>query len=143
MSIEIRALTLDAYDDIVRVWQSSGLKFRPTGRESREAMAKQMAFGVQIILGAYVDGVLAGVVLATHDGRKGWINRLGVAQAYQQQGIGRALVQAADRLLREQGMSVVAALVEHDNAASLSLFKSEGFVLHDFYYLTRRDDPNV
>jgi ribosomal protein S18 acetylase RimI-like enzyme len=143
VSIEIHTLTLDDYDEILRVWQASGLKIRPQGRESREGMAQQMALGVQTILGAYVDGALAGVVLATHDGRKGWINRLGVAQAYQRHGVGRALVQAAGRVLHEQGLKVVGVLVERHNEASLKLFESEGFVLHDFYYLTRRENPDV
>ena len=39
---------------------------------------------------AEAGGELVGVVLGTHDGRKGWINRLAVAPAYQRRGHRRA-----------------------------------------------------
>ncbi|MBX3081340.1 MAG: GNAT family N-acetyltransferase [Anaerolineae bacterium] len=141
--IEVRTLTLDDYDAMMTVWKASGLKIRPTGRESREQMERQMSVGVQTILGAFVDGQLAGVVLATHDSRKGWINRLGVADAYKRHGVGRALVQAAEDCLHQQGITVIGALVEHQNEASRSLFESEGFEIVPTYYLSKRDRPDA
>jgi ribosomal protein S18 acetylase RimI-like enzyme len=83
------------------------------------------------------------VVVVTHDGRKGWINRLGVRAAYQRRGIGRELIRASEALIHEKGLTIAAALVEHENEASLGLFKSEGFQVHDIYYLTKRDRPDV
>ena len=141
--IEIRTLTLDDYDAILAVWNASGLKIKPTGRESRDAMQHQMDVGVQTILGAFVDGQLAGVVLATHDSRKGWINRLGVGEAYKRHGVGRALVQAAESCLHGQGIGVIGALVEHQNEASRQLFEGEGFTIVPSYYLAKRESPDV
>jgi ribosomal protein S18 acetylase RimI-like enzyme len=140
---EVRTLTLDDYDAIIGVWRSCGLKIKLNGRESRVKMQAQMQTGVQTILGAVQDGQLAGVVLATHDGRKGWINRLGVARDFQRQGIARTLVQAAEAHLRGQGISVVCVLIEQHNAASLSLFESEGFKLEPVVYLTKRDSADA
>jgi ribosomal protein S18 acetylase RimI-like enzyme len=144
--IEIRTLNLGDYDAICEVWKASGVHYQATGRESREAFAGQMASGLQTVLGA-VDcdngERLVGVVLLTHDGRKGWINRLGVTPDHQRQGIGKMLVRAAEDLLHEKGLTIVAALVEYDNEASLALFKSEGFQVVNAYYLTKRDHPNA
>jgi ribosomal protein S18 acetylase RimI-like enzyme len=141
--IEIKQLGIEHYAALCEVWQASGVHFRPTGRESRESFQAQMASGQQTAIGAWDDDRLVGVTLATHDGRKGWINRLGVLPAYQRQGIGRALINEADRVLHEQGMTMVAALVEKWNEASLGLFKSAGFRVEEVYYLTRRDSPDV
>jgi ribosomal protein S18 acetylase RimI-like enzyme len=141
--IEVRTLTLDDYDAIMAVWQASGLKIKPTGRESREAMQQQMDVGIQTIVGAFVDGQLAGVVLATHDSRKGWVNRLGVAEAFKRRGVGRALVQAAENCLHDQGITVIGALVEHTNEASRTLFEGEGFEVVPSYYLAKRDRPDA
>lgn len=145
--IEIRTLSLDDYDAICEVWAASGVHFQTTGRESRESFARQMAASdLQIVLGAVdtEDGDrLVGVAIATHDGRKGWISRLGVLPDRQRQGIGTRLIRAAEDLLREKGLTIVAALIEHWNAASLGLFKSQGFLVQETYYLSKRDHPNA
>lgn len=145
--IEIRTLTVDDYDAICEVWAASGVHYQMTGRESRESFAKQMAESdLQIVLGAVdtEDGNrLVGVAIATHDGRKGWISRLGVLPNRQRQGIGTRLISAAQDVLHEKGMTIVAVLVEHWNEASLGLFKSQGFLVNDTYYLSKRDHPNA
>lgn len=144
MAVTIRTLTIDDYDTMLSIWENSGLKIHKTGRESRESFARQMTAGLQTVLGAEADGRLVGVAVITHDGRKGWINRLGVARDYQRQGIGRMLIRAAEDLLHQKGLTVMAALVEHGNEASLSLFQSEGYHLNDdVYYLSKRDHPDA
>lgn len=141
--ITITRLGVDDYDRMCTVWRASGLPVRPTGRDSRENFVWQMSTGVQTVLGAEVDGVLAGVAVVTHDSRKGWINRLGVAREYQRQGVGRALIHAAEDYLHDLGLMIVAALIEHDNDASLALFRAEGYQVGDVYYVTKRDRPDV
>lgn len=142
-TITVRELSMADYDQICAVWAASGLPYKPTGRESREAFQAQLASGVQFPLGAFIGDHIVGVVLATHDSRKGWINRLAVDKDFQRRGVGRALIQAAEALLRAKGLPIVAALVEHHNSASLALFLDEGFHLHETYYLSKRDDPDV
>ncbi|HLY24930.1 MAG TPA: GNAT family N-acetyltransferase [Aggregatilineales bacterium] len=141
--IEIRELSVADYDAICEVWRACGTKLRPQGRESRESFARQMAGGTQMVLGAFTDGRLVGVSLVTHDGRKGWINRLGVLPDCQRQGIGAGLIRASEKLLHDNGLTIVAALVEHYNAASLSLFQHEGYHVEDTYYVTKRDSPDA
>jgi len=90
-----------------------------------------------------IDGKLVGVVLATHDGRKGWINRLAVLPDFRRSGAGAKLVEAAERSLYGIGLTVVAALIEHQNEASLGLFKSKGYHVHDVYYVSKRETPDA
>jgi len=146
MSESIRLLTIEDYDALLDLWQRAGLhSLRPKGRDSREAIAGQLASGVAALLGLEVDGRLVGAVLATHDSRKGWINRLAVDPAYRRRGYGLRLVQAAEAWLREQGMRIIAALVESDNPGSLALFRKAGYVEIDpgIHYLTKRESEEV
>jgi len=48
-------------------------------------------------------------------------------------------------VLREQGIHVIAALVESDNPTSLALFRKTGYVEIDagIHYLTKRDSNDV
>jgi ribosomal protein S18 acetylase RimI-like enzyme len=142
----VRRLGPDDYDELLALWQRAGLhSLRPQGRDSRDSLARQLASGVQTILGLDVDGQLVGAVIATHDSRKGWINRLAVDPDHRRRGYGARLVAAAEEALRQQGLRVIAALVESDNPASLALFRDVGYVEIDtgIHYLTKRDSDDV
>lgn len=146
MGEEIRPLGLEDYDRLLSLWRRAGLhSLRPEGRDSREAIARQLATGVQTILGLEVDGQLVGAVIATHDSRKGWINRLAVDPDFRRRGYGLRLIQAAEEVLRAQGLQIIAALVESDNIPSLALFQKLGYREIDpgIHYLTKRDRDDI
>jgi ribosomal protein S18 acetylase RimI-like enzyme len=137
----LRQLDLDDYDDLLSLWRLAGLhSIRPEGRDSREAIARQLASGVLTMLGLEADGRLVAAVIVTHDSRKGWINRLAVDPDYRRRGYGLRLIEASEALLGEQGISITAALVMSDNTASLALFQKAGYVEIDsgIHYLTKR-----
>jgi ribosomal protein S18 acetylase RimI-like enzyme len=137
----LRQLDLDDYDDLLSLWRRAGLhSIRPEGRDSREAIARQLASGVLTMLGLEADGRLVAAVIVTHDSRKGWINRLAVDPDYRRRGYGLRLIEASEALLGEQGISITAALVMSDNTASLALFQKAGYVEIDsgIHYLTKR-----
>lgn len=144
--LHIRRLGLDDYDELLALWQRAGLhSLRPQGRDSRAGLTRQLASTVQIILGLEVDGQLVGAVVATHDSRKGWINRLVVNPDHRRRGYAARLIAAAEETLREQDIHVIAALVESDNPASLALFQKVGYVESDpgIHYLTKRDSEDA
>ena len=143
---EIRTLTIDDYDELLALWQRAGLhSLKPRGRDSRRALARQLATGVQTILGLEADGRLIGAVVATHDSRKGWINRLVVDPHCRRRGYGARLVAAAEDVLLEQAIPVIAALVESDNRASLALFQEVGYVDAGcgIHYLSKRESDEA
>lgn len=143
---QVRELSLDDYDDLLSLWQRAGLySIKPRGRDSREALARQLASGVMTILGLEVEGRLMAAVIVTHDSRKGWINRLAVDPDCRRRGYGMRLIEASEALLREHGIPVTAALVMGDNAASLALFRKAGYVEVDsgIHYLTKREGEGV
>jgi ribosomal protein S18 acetylase RimI-like enzyme len=142
----VRELGLDDLDRLLALWQRAGLhSLKLQGRDSRDALARQLGSGVQTILGMESDGKLVGAVIATHDGRKGWINRLAVDPDYRRRGYAGTLIEAAERVLREQGLRVIAALVESDNRASLALFRRLGYVDAggDVHYLSKRESSDA
>jgi N-acetylglutamate synthase len=137
-------LTADDYDAIRDVWEAAGLPVKPGGRDSREQFARQMAGDVQSVIGVKQGGALMAVVLTTHDGRKGWINRLAVRPEFRRKGIARQLIAEAERTLRAQGMQIIAALIEGGNEASLTLFEQAGYSDYpDIHYLTKRESDVV
>ena len=127
------------YDDALALWQRSGLPVRAEGRDAPAAFARQMASGLQRVIGLRADGELVAVVVLTHDGRKGWINRLAVDPAYWRQGLARRLVAEAERwFAQDLGLEVWAALIGRHNDASLLLFGELSYGQPDVAYVSKR-----
>ncbi len=134
MAVTIRRLRLADYDAMIEIFDVCGLHPRTRGRDSRRNIARQLRSNRTVYLGAYEGKRLVGTVLGTHDTRKGWINRLAVIPEYRRRGIAAKLVRAAERALRKEGMQVMAALIESENAASRSLFSKLGYSSSDILY---------
>lgn len=122
-SFSIRPATPTDYGNIVVLWQASGLSVRLAGRDRQEEFERQLQRFSDCYLVAEVGGELIGVVLGTHDERKGWINRLAVSPQHQGRGVATALVYACEAALHRNGIDIIAALVEPENEASMKFFE--------------------
>ena len=132
-------LSAKDYDDVVALWQRAGLHVRPEGRDSSPAFARQIALGRQRGIGLRAGTALVAVAVLTHDGRKGWINRLSVDPALRRHGLATELIAEAERWFREDvGLEVWAALIEKGNPASLALFRDLGYQRLDLVYVSKR-----
>ena len=140
-SFTIRRATAGDYDDLVALWTVSGSDVELRGRESRPAFLCQLQQFPDLYLVATESQRIVGVVLGTHDGRKGWINRLAVHPDCRRRGIAAALVTACDTAIRGHGIGIVTALVEADNAASAALFEALGYRADIPVRYFRKTDP--
>lgn len=147
MAIERRAVTLtaDDYDAIIVLWQAAGLtSIRLNGRDSREAFEEQLSKDTQTVLGVRDGAWLVAVIVVTHDGRKGWLNRLAVHPEYRRQGLGTFLIAEAEHTLKRQGIHIIAALVEGWNDVSLALMTKAGYEDYpDIHYLRKLENDDV
>ena len=131
-------------DKLYGLWDRAGLSYRPRGRDERSRLQKVIDQGLETFLGIYENNRLIGVILATHDGRKGWLNRLAVDPDYRGQGLGRRLIRQAEDFIHRQGIEIIAVLIEPDNPVSLSLFQKCGYIpFEGMSYLTKRQRPDV
>jgi ribosomal protein S18 acetylase RimI-like enzyme len=142
----IRMLKPSDYDELLSVWDRAGLPARPKGRDSPEEMKRQMGLGTSIYLKVVVkEGGkkrIVAVVLGTHDGRKGWINRLAVLPNYQRRGLGRLLVKELEKRFKRMGFDIYCGLIETYNDVSMNFFAKLGYVRHEdiIYYSKRKSE---
>ncbi len=143
--VTIRDFRLEDYEDVMALWRAVKLPLKPLGRDRRERVAQQLGQPTVIFLVAETrEGRLAGTVLATHDGRKGWVNRLAVVPDLQRRGIGRLLVREAETRLEGLGFDIIAALIEDDNLVSMAAFERLGYVKHpEIIYFAKRKHPGA
>lgn len=142
--VEIREFRAEDYNAVMALWRECGLPVKPHGRDGREKIVKEVTMETATFLVAETGGELIGTVLATHDGRKGWINRLAVAPAHRHRGIARRLLQAAETSLHQRGLEIITCLIETDNPYSMEFFQKSGYVKHtDIIYFSKRKHPDV
>ncbi|MGC9345933.1 MAG: GNAT family N-acetyltransferase, partial [Candidatus Bathyarchaeales archaeon] len=128
--MEIRKLTINDYEEMVRLWSRAKLPFKPKGRDSKTATAVQMKANPEFFLGAFENNRLVGTVIISCDLRKGWINRLAVDPDYRYRGIAKVLIAESEKILRKYGIRIFCALIEDYNAISKKLFKECGYIEH-------------
>jgi ribosomal protein S18 acetylase RimI-like enzyme len=142
--MEIRKLTTNDYESIIKLWSKAGLPFKPKGRDSREAIEAQIVANPEFFLGTFQDNNLIGTVVLSCDLRKGWINRLAVDPDYRHRGIAQDLIAESEKILRKCGVRIFCVLIEEYNDESKKLFKKCGYVeQHDVIYFTKRDSDDV
>jgi ribosomal protein S18 acetylase RimI-like enzyme len=138
-------MTATDYPRLIALWEASGLTYKPKGRDSRTAIERQIESGSVILIGTETEGgELVCAILASHNGRKGWLNRLAVHPDYRRQGLAKALIAAAEDALHECGIQITAAQIEPGNEVSLELFIAAGYEnWPGMYYVSKRDNDDV
>jgi ribosomal protein S18 acetylase RimI-like enzyme len=142
-NITIREFRMDDYDDVTTLWQEADVHYKPNGRESRARMAKEIAKGQSIFLVAAAGERIVGVVLGTHDGRKGWINRLAVAKEFRRQNIASKLVTAVENRLNALDIDITACLIETENIVSKVFFNQLGYTKAPVEYFSKKKSPDA
>lgn len=80
------------------------------------------------VLVAEDDGRIVGTVIAVWDGWRGAIARLAVVPSHRRRGIGRALVDAGEEVLRAKGVTRINVLIYEEDAGAGDLWTSRGYV---------------
>lgn len=127
MTVSIQFLSEANIPEMIQLWISAGLSIQRQGREHPESLRKQLNDDHLFFLGAFTDNKIVGVVIGSHDGRKGWINRLAVLPEFRGEGIARRLIHQCEKefLCRDIGISTI--LIEPGNRDSMELFRLEGY----------------
>jgi len=128
--MRIRDFRIEDYDAVTALWTAAGLPFRPNGRDRREPVAREIEGDRALSLVAEEGPRIVGVVFGTHDGRKGWINRLAVAPDLRRRGLAKALVGEVEARLRRLGIGIVGCLIEQENRVSQAAFAELGYKRH-------------
>lgn len=141
--IVVARLSDDDVRSMVDLWAKSDLAFKPKGRDRLESLRAQRRKTPDLFLGAFLEGRLVGTVIASDDGRRGWINRLAVLPGARRKGVAKLLIESAERALRKRGRHLFCIHVERGNMSSMHLFESAGYSRQeDIFYYAKRERPS-
>ena len=117
MEYEIRQVTIDDYEAIYALWNSTEQSRRALNPvdDSREGIGRYLKRNPNTCFAAVRDGRIIGVILTGHDGRRGIIHHMCVHPDCRRMGIAARLVSEAEKALKEEGIQKVFGLVFVDN----------------------------
>jgi ribosomal protein S18 acetylase RimI-like enzyme len=138
VDITIRRFKSKDYLNVIKLWDRAGLSYRPEGRDDIKSIKTQINNSKSIFLVAEADKTIVGCVLGTHDGRKGWINRLAVDPEIRHRQIARRLIKEVERVFDRLGLEVIACLIEENNTLSKNVFEKLGYEYYPVDYYSKR-----
>jgi ribosomal protein S18 acetylase RimI-like enzyme len=126
---EIRPVTNDDHGPCRDLWLASeGLGDVPDAADFARFLARNPGLSH---LAHAEDGAVAGVVLASFDGIRGYLYRMAVASSWRRRGIAAALVRRCAGALHEQGATRINIHVFAANAAALAFWSALGWTAYD------------
>jgi len=129
--INIRVMSITDYDGVYNLWiNTPGMGLNSTD-DSREGIEKYLKRNPTSSFIAECDGKIIGVIMAGHDGRRGYIHHTAVLPAYRNQGIAKRLVDCAMSALEGEGINKVALVAFKKNDIGNQFWENIGFVDRD------------
>ena len=126
--INIRVMTISDYEEIYDVWiNTPGMGLNSTD-DSKEGIEKYLKRNPTTSFVAECDGKVVGVIMAGHDGRRGYLHHTAVLSAYRNQGIAKTLVEEAMKALEKEGIHKVALVAFKKNEIGNGFWEHLGFV---------------
>jgi ribosomal protein S18 acetylase RimI-like enzyme len=114
---------------VLALWARSGSP--PSATDSVASLEMLLDHDPRSLLLAYVDGDLAGSLIAVWSGWRGSFYRLAVDPGRRRQGIASALVREGERRLRACGALRLDAIVDPDDPAASELWRALGYDRQD------------
>lgn len=127
LEASLARMTMADYPAVHELWLATPGMGLNNLDDSAEGMARYLARNPQTCLVARAGQELLGVILAGHDGRRGFIYHLAVRPSARRRGIGTRLVAAALAGLKAEGITKVACVVFAGNTAGNSFWQAQGF----------------
>ena len=130
----VRAMTIEDYDEVRALWMSIkgfGIRSVDDSREGVEAFLKRNP-GSSVV--AVMDGRIVGAILCGHDGRRGCLYHVCVAEDHRMRGIGKEMVVFCMNARKKERINKVSLIAFTKNDIGNAFWKQIGW--------TRREDLN-
>jgi ribosomal protein S18 acetylase RimI-like enzyme len=118
----VRPARSEDHDTILRLWETCGL-----GQTTEDEWRAITSGSPDMLLIAEEDGALVGAIVASFDGWRAFVYHLAVAPEMRRRGIGRVLIEEAERQLKARGARRIFALVNERNTEGIALCVATGY----------------
>jgi ribosomal protein S18 acetylase RimI-like enzyme len=128
--ILIHQMQIEDYNYIYKLWSSTpGIGLSDADRY--ESIHKFLKRNKELSYVCRYKNRIIGTILCGHDGRRGYIYHVTVAEKYRERGIGQALVNKSLEQLKKEGIDKCHLFVFADNAIGKVFWTSSGWTLRE------------
>ena len=129
--MQIRTMTIADYEKVYALWMScKNMGFNDID-DSKEGIARFLERNPNTSFVAMENDELLGIILGGHDGRRGYIYHMSVAENHRYKGIGSSLVEKCLASFKNEKISKVALLVFKYNETGNAFWEKQGFILRE------------
>lgn len=119
------------YEKVYALWMScKNMGFNDID-DSKEGIARFLERNPNTSFVAIENDELLGIILGGHDGRRGYIYHMSVAENHRKKGIGSSLVEKCLESFKNENISKVALLVFKYNETGNAFWEKQGFILRE------------
>ena len=130
-------MTIEDYDAVMALWQDTpGLCLNDS--DTREGIAAFLERNPGLSVVARVGGKLVGAVLCGHDGRRGYLHHMAVAENWRGDGIGSAMADACLAGLLRQGIRECKIFKLSTNSGAEQFWLKRGWLMRDNLHVMQR-----
>ncbi|HSV85841.1 MAG TPA: GNAT family N-acetyltransferase [Levilinea sp.] len=127
MNVSIRAMKISDYNQMLELWKNcEGIGL--SRADSYEGVQRFLERNPDSSFIAVDGEQVVATILAGHDGRRGYLHHVAVAENYRRRGIGEALVEKSLNQFRKMGIQKCHLFVGERNEAALRFWKLTGWV---------------
>ena len=127
----IEVMKPEDYEEILDLWLNTPGMGLNESDDSKEGITAYLKRNPNTCFVARKGARIVGVILSGHDGRRGFIHHTAVAVSERKQGIGSALVDAALKSLKQEGIKKVALVVFRNNETGDAFWEKQGFSVRE------------
>jgi len=135
-TLEVKQYRASYEEDVISLWQECELVV-PQNNPQRDIETK-VSFQPNLLYVGLLDGRLVASVMAGYEGHRGWINYLAVKPEYQKKGIGRKMMQYAERELLRLGCPKINLQVRTGNKDVIEFYDRIGYSAEDRISMGKR-----
>ncbi len=134
--LSIRPYQIHDEHEVVALWRRCDL-IRPWNDPHHDIQRKLHDSPEWFLVGV-LESKIAASVMVGFDGHRGWLNYLGVAPEWRRRGCARAMVAAAELLLREEGCPKINVQVRAGNQGVAEFYRNLGYAVDEVVSLGKR-----
>ena len=128
---KIRVMTISDYDGVYHLWLNTpGMGLNSTD-DSREGIEKFLKRNPTTNFVAECNNEIVGVIMAGHDGRRGYIYHTAILPSYRNKGLAKQLVDCAMSALDKEGINKAALVAFKKNNIGNGFWEHIGFIERD------------
>lgn len=124
-------MTIEDYEKVYHLWLSCEGMGLNNLDDSKDGIARYLDRNPDTCFVAEESDAVIGVIIAGHDGRRGFIYHTAVNPNYRNQGIATKLVEAAMDALKANGINKVALVVFDRNKDGNAFWEKVGFTVRE------------